>query len=51
MWYNGYNFYGNEIYNPFSISKFITYRVLDNYWTGTGDPQLILELFKKMEYY
>ena len=32
IWYNGYNFWGQEIYNPFSVTNFVGKRILDFYW-------------------
>jgi hypothetical protein len=43
-WYNGYNFGGNIIYNPWSVLNYIStasnYRA-DNYWSNSGGISLI----------
>jgi hypothetical protein len=51
-WYNGYNFLGSQMYNPFDILQFIanehTYR---NYWFATGTPTFLIELIKQQHYF
>ena len=50
-WYNGYNFLGERVYNPFDILLFIrnNYK-FDNYWFNTGTPSFLIKLFKKNSY-
>ena len=51
-WYNGYNFLGERVYNPFDILLFIKNRfVFDNYWFETGTPRFLIELIKKNNYF
>lgn len=51
-WYNGYNFLGSQMYNPFDILKFIanehTFR---NYWFESGTPTFLIELIKQQNYF
>ncbi|HBD96275.1 MAG: hypothetical protein A2015_13820 [Spirochaetes bacterium GWF1_31_7] len=51
-WYNGYNFLGEKVYNPYDILLFIsnakTYR---NYWFETGTPTFLIKLFQKNNYF
>ncbi|AHF00758.1 hypothetical protein THIAE_02290 [Thiomicrospira aerophila AL3] len=51
-WYNGYQFLGEPVYNPFDILLFIsnqhTYR---NYWFETGNPSFLLKLFRQQRYF
>ena len=51
-WYNGYNFLGETVYNPFDILLFIdkgkSYR---NYWFETGTPTFLVELMKRERYF
>jgi hypothetical protein len=51
-WYNGYNFLGNKVYNPFDILQFIDsdYK-FSNYWWKSGNPFSLIELLKKGDYY
>ena len=51
-WYNGYNFLGDRVYNPFAILLFIkNHYVFDNYWFETGTPRFLVELIKKNSYF
>ena len=51
-WYNGYNYLGEPVYNPFDILQFIdnecTYK---NYWWETGNPRFLIETFKKQYFH
>ncbi|WP_119396466.1 ATP-binding protein [Salinibius halmophilus] len=52
QWYNGYNFLGDSVYNPYDILLFLSedqsYR---NYWFETGSPSFLLKLFKQQQYF
>jgi hypothetical protein len=52
LWYNGYNFLGEAVYNPFDILLFIqknhTFR---NYWFETGTPTFLVKLMQKNRYF
>jgi hypothetical protein len=51
-WYNGYNFLGDSVYNPFDILLFIKNNYeFDNYWFETGTPSFLVELIKKNSYF
>ncbi len=51
-WYNGYNFLGESVYNPFDILLFIDNRmVFKNYWFTTGTPTFLLKLIKQHNYF
>ncbi len=39
-YYNGYNFNGEVVYNPFSVIKYIQKREFANYWLGSSDNDL-----------
>ena len=43
-WYDGYKFGNMEVYNPWSILKYIKYKKLDAYWINTSGKALIKEL-------
>ncbi len=51
-WYNGYNFLGEPVYNPFDILLFIdsgqTYK---NYWFASGTPTFLIKLIQQHNYY
>ena len=50
-WYNGYNYFGDAVYNPYDILLFISndceYR---NYWWSTGNPRFLIEKLKESSY-
>jgi hypothetical protein len=51
IWYNGYNFLKDKIYNPFDILLFIDSSCrFKNYWFNTGTPSFLLKLFKQRSY-
>ena len=51
-WYNGYNFLGEGVYNPYDILLFFKnhceYR---NYWIETGNPSFLIDVLKKNDYF
>ncbi len=51
-WYNGYNYFGEPIYNPFDILLFFSnnkeYR---SYWWSTGNPSFLIDLLKDQRRY
>ena len=51
-WYNGYNFLGDKVYNPFDVLKFIDNdKIYENYWFETGTPSFLINLMKKHKYF
>jgi len=47
-WYNGYNFLGNKVYNPFDILQFIdNENMFENYWWESGNPYFLITILKK----
>lgn len=51
-WYNGYNFLGNKVYNPFDILLFISKdKLYRNYWFETGTPAFLINLIKQNNYF
>ncbi|MEA3465082.1 MAG: ATP-binding protein [Thermodesulfobacteriota bacterium] len=52
QWYNGYNFLGEPVYNPFDILLFIRNdKVYKNYWFATGTPTFLIKLIQRNNYY
>ena len=50
-WYNGYNFLGDKVYNPFDILKFIKNDcIFKNYWWTSGNPYFLITLLKQQNY-
>ncbi len=50
-WYDGYNFLGNDVYNPFDILLFLVDKSYKPYWFQTGTPTFLLDLIKQKKYY
>ncbi len=51
-WYNGYNFLGEPVYNPFDILLFISKgKQFKHYWFETGTPSFLVKLFQKNKYF
>ena len=42
-WYNGYNFLGEPVYNPFDILLYLDNREFKPYWFETGTPTFLIE--------
>jgi len=49
-WYNGYNFLGEKVYNPFDILLYLRNREFDNYWYESGKTEFLFKLLKRREY-
>ncbi len=49
-WYNGYNFLGEKVYNPFDILLFFRNKTLSNYWFETSNPAFLVELIKEKRF-
>ncbi|NQY52860.1 MAG: AAA family ATPase, partial [Campylobacteraceae bacterium] len=51
-WYNGYNFLGLKVYNPYDILQFLDKnKEFDNYWFETGTPTFLMNIIKKQNYF
>ncbi|MBU1754308.1 ATP-binding protein [bacterium] len=53
LWYNGYSWLGEKVYNPFDILLFLgSYgKEYKNYWFETGSPTFLMKLLKERKYY
>ncbi len=49
-WYDGYNFMGDHVYNPFDILLFLKHHQFRNYWFATGTPTFLLKLIQEKQY-
>ncbi len=47
-WYDGYNFGGTEIYNPWSILNAVNRKVIQPYWVNTGGTGLLENIFENI---
>ena len=52
IWYNGYNFLKDKVYNPYNILLFIQndYKY-KNYWFESGTPTFLIKLIKENNYF
>ena len=50
-WYNGYNWLGESVYNPFDILLLFSEKIYRLYWFETGTPTFLIKLFQKNRYY
>jgi hypothetical protein len=50
LWYNGYSWLGETVYNPFSILNYLRQGEFRNYWFETGTPTFLIQLLKKKRY-
>ena len=51
-WYNGYNYFGEPVYNPFDILLFLSKgREYRPYWWSTGNPSFLIDLLNEQRRY
>ncbi|CAG0910510.1 unnamed protein product, partial [Cyprideis torosa] len=46
-WYNGYNWLGESVYNPFDVLQLFKRREFKNYWFETGTPTFLVNVLAK----
>ena len=46
-WYNGYNWLGKGVYNPFDILQLFKRREFKNYWFETGTPSFLIKVLTR----
>ncbi|MEM7180301.1 MAG: ATP-binding protein [Spirochaetota bacterium] len=50
QWYNGYNFLGDSVYNPYDVLLYLKNKKFKNYWFETGSPSFLLKLVQERQY-
>ena len=50
-WYNGYNWLGEEVYNPFDILLYLDSKEFRSYWFETATPTFLIKLLETGQYY
>ncbi len=50
-WYNGYNFLGEPVYNPFDILLYLDSRAFRPYWFETGTPTFLINLLAERGFF
>ncbi|MEB3298865.1 MAG: ATP-binding protein [Candidatus Sericytochromatia bacterium] len=51
LWYNGYNWGGEAVYNPFDVLLFLDRRELKPYWFETGTPAFLVDLLARKGFF
>ncbi|MBK8453934.1 MAG: ATP-binding protein [Thiofilum sp.] len=46
-WYNGYNWLGQSVYNPYDVLQLFSTRKFKNYWFESGTPTFLVDLLLK----
>ncbi|MCL2849309.1 MAG: ATP-binding protein, partial [Micrococcales bacterium] len=50
-WYNGYNWDGTAVYNPYDLLLLFRHRKLRSYWFGTGTPTFLIETLRSRRFF
>ncbi|MEW6772574.1 MAG: ATP-binding protein [Bacteroidota bacterium] len=50
-WYNGYNWLGESVYNPFDVLLYLDEKRFHPYWFQTGTPTFLMKLIKENKYF
>ena len=48
-WYNGYNWLGTSVYNPFGLLQLFRTRQFKPHWFETGTPSFLIKLLEKRQ--
>ncbi|OGB34741.1 MAG: hypothetical protein A3F78_02135 [Burkholderiales bacterium RIFCSPLOWO2_12_FULL_61_40] len=51
QWYNGYNWLGTSVYNPFDLLLLFRSRVFRPYWFETGTPTFLVKLLSERQFF
>lgn len=49
QWYNGYNWLGEGVYNPFDVLLLFANREFNNYWFETGTPTFLVKILSERQ--
>jgi hypothetical protein len=50
-WYNGYNWSGESVYNPFDVLLLLQERTFKPYWFETGTPTFLINLLRNRDFF
>ena len=50
-WYNGYNWLGTSVYNPFDLLLLFRHRKFRPYWFETGTPTFLVKLLAERQFF
>ncbi|AGX87536.1 ATP-binding protein [Candidatus Symbiobacter mobilis] len=48
-WYNGYNWLGRSVYNPFCVLQLFRTKKYHPHWFGTGTPEFVIKLLRQRQ--
>ena len=48
-WYNGYNWLGQSVYNPYDVLQLFSTRKFKNYWFESGTPTFLVDVLLKRQ--
>ncbi len=51
QWYNGYNWLGDSVYNPFDLLLLFRSREFRPYWFETGTPTFLVKLLEQRQFF
>ncbi len=51
LWYNGYSWCGQKVYNPFDILLYFSERQFKPYWFETGTPTFLIKLLLEKNFF
>ncbi len=51
LWYNGYSWLGEPVYNPFDILLFLRNHEFRPYWFETGTPTFLIKLLTERKFF
>ena len=51
QWYNGYNWLGTSVYNPFDLLLLFRSREFKPYWFETGTPTFLIKLLQQRQFF
>ena len=51
QWYNGYNWLGESVYNPFDVLLLFRSREFRPYWFETGTPTFLVKLLAQRQFF
>ncbi len=51
LWYNGYSWGGEKVYNPFDILLYLQKREFRPYWFETGTPTFLIKLLLEKNFF
>jgi len=50
-WYNGYNWLGESVYNPFDVLLLLQERTFRAYWFETGTPTFLIDVLTERRFF